>query len=66
MKETFHHGCLEEMFQALAERRPAETDCRDNRYSMAMVFGALESARTGRKIELSGFISNSEVSMQGK
>ncbi|MNO22769.1 1,5-anhydro-D-fructose reductase [compost metagenome] len=66
LKETFHHGCLEEMFQALAERRPAETDCRDNRYSMAMVFGALESARTGRKIELSGFISNSEVSMQGK
>lgn len=66
LKETFHHGCLEEMFQALDERRPAETDCRDNRYSMAMVFGALESARTGRKIELAGVMSSSEVSVLGK
>ncbi|MBW4080803.1 Gfo/Idh/MocA family oxidoreductase [Paenibacillus sp. S150] len=63
MKETFHHGCLEEMFLALAERRPAETDCRDNRYSMAMVFGALESARTGRKIDLAEFMRSTEESL---
>lgn len=56
MKETFHHGCLEEMFLSLVEQRLAETDCRDNRYSMAMVLGALESARTGRKIELADFM----------
>ncbi|QQZ59616.1 Gfo/Idh/MocA family oxidoreductase [Paenibacillus sonchi] len=66
LKETFHHGCLEEMFQALAERRPAETDCRDNRYSMAMVFGALESARTGRKVELAGFMTSGEVGILGR
>lgn len=49
---TGHRGCLEEMFRSLAESRPAETDCRDNRYSMAMVLGALESAKTGAKVML--------------
>lgn len=56
MAETFHHGCLDEMFRSLAEGRPAETDCRDNRYSMAMVLGALESARTGSKLSIAEFI----------
>lgn len=55
MSKTFHHGCLDEMFLSLAEQRPAETNCRDNRYSMAMVFGALESAESGRKIDLVEF-----------
>ncbi|MEK4142234.1 Gfo/Idh/MocA family oxidoreductase [Paenibacillus odorifer] len=55
MNKTFHHGCLDEMFLSLAEQRPAETNCRDNRYSMAMVFGALESAESGRKIDLVEF-----------
>ncbi|AWV33567.1 Gfo/Idh/MocA family protein [Paenibacillus odorifer] len=55
MSKTFHHGCLDEMFLSLAEQRPAETNCRDNRYSMAMVFGALESAESGRKIDLMEF-----------
>ncbi|AIQ47055.1 oxidoreductase [Paenibacillus sp. FSL R7-0273] len=59
MEETFHHGCLREMFQSLIERRPAETDCRDNLYSMAMVFGALESARTGRKLEIASLLNTS-------
>ncbi|MFB9326456.1 Gfo/Idh/MocA family protein [Paenibacillus aurantiacus] len=49
---TGHVGCLDEMFRALAEGRPAETDCRDNRYSMAMVLGALESAKTGQKVSI--------------
>ena len=39
-----HAGCLDEMFAALKEGRRAETDCRDNIYSMAMVLGAVESA----------------------
>lgn len=49
---TGHNGCLDEMFLALEQGRLAETDCRDNRYSMAMVLGALESAKTGRKVML--------------
>jgi hypothetical protein len=61
MDKTFHQGCLEEMFLALAEERTAETNCRDNRYSMAMVFGALESAKTGQKIDLIQFMSASEL-----
>lgn len=60
MDKTFHQGCLEEMFLSLAEERSAETNCRDNRYSMAMVFGALESAKTGQKIDLVEFMSTSE------
>jgi predicted dehydrogenase len=45
-----HTGCFDEMFAALQEGRRAETDSRDNIHSMAMVFGAVESARTGKKV----------------
>ena len=45
-----HGGCLDEMLAALAEGRRAETDCRDNVKSIAMVFAAIESAREGRKL----------------
>lgn len=47
-----HMGCLDEMFAALEENRKAETDCTDNIKSMAMVFGALKSAASGKKIML--------------
>src|SRR5690606_26256643 len=47
-----HEGCCDEVFAALSEGRPAETDCRDNIKSMAMVYGAIDSAREGRKIDL--------------
>lgn len=47
-----HPGCLDEMFGALLEARRAETDCRDNIKTMEMVFGAIESAETGRKVTL--------------
>lgn len=47
-----HFGCLDEMFAALIEGRKAETDCTDNIKSMAMVFGAIESARKERKINI--------------
>jgi len=53
-----HTGCLDEMFNALREGRSAETDCRDNINSMAMVLGALESAKTGKKIDLRTFMTN--------
>ncbi len=52
LANTFHHGCLDEMFAALQEGRKAETDCRDNRLSMAMVLGALASAKEGRKLRI--------------
>ncbi|MBM7568356.1 Gfo/Idh/MocA family protein [Paenibacillus sacheonensis] len=51
--KTGHYGCFDEMFAALQEGRRAETDCHDNIKSIAMVLGALESARTGTKIDLS-------------
>ncbi len=47
-----HWGCIDEMFSAIEEKRLAETDCRDNIKSMAMVFGAIESAKTGQKVML--------------
>lgn len=47
-----HEGCFDEMFAALEAGRPAETDCLDNIKSMAMVLGAIDSARAGRKIDL--------------
>ena len=34
---TGHEGCFDEMFASIEEGRPAETDCRDNIKSMAMV-----------------------------
>jgi predicted dehydrogenase len=50
-----HEGCLDEMFAALADRRLAETDCRDNVKSLAMVLGAIDSAKSGRKIDLRAY-----------
>ncbi|HLU21643.1 MAG TPA: Gfo/Idh/MocA family oxidoreductase [Bacillaceae bacterium] len=47
-----HWGCLDEMFSALEENRLAETDCTDNIKSMEMVFGAVESAKKGKKVLL--------------
>ncbi|RIX59611.1 gfo/Idh/MocA family oxidoreductase [Paenibacillus nanensis] len=52
-----HFGCLDEMFAALEESRLAETDCRDNRFSMAMVLAALESASAGRKVNITEFMA---------
>ena len=40
-----HAGCLDEMFAAIAQGRPAETACTDHLKSLAMVFAALESFR---------------------
>jgi len=52
-----HDGCLDEMFVSLEQNRLAETDCSDNIYSMAMVFAALESAKTGRKVSINPDLS---------
>ncbi|MBS4200231.1 Gfo/Idh/MocA family oxidoreductase [Bacillus sp. FJAT-49732] len=45
-----HFGCLDEMFASLIEGRTAETDCTDNIHSVSMVYKAIESARTGKKV----------------
>ena len=47
-----HFGCLDEMFDALTNNRKAETDCTDNIKSMAMVFGAIKSAKEQKKVSL--------------
>jgi len=47
-----HHGCLDEMFAALREGRPAETDSADNVNSVAMVFAAIESAASQTKVAI--------------
>ncbi|MDR6550796.1 Gfo/Idh/MocA family oxidoreductase [Paenibacillus qinlingensis] len=47
-----HAGCLDDMFQAILEGRQAETAYSDNIFSTKMVFGAIESAKTGRKVTL--------------
>ncbi|PZD97682.1 gfo/Idh/MocA family oxidoreductase [Paenibacillus sambharensis] len=52
-----HTGGLDEMFAALREGRAAETDCKDNIKSMAMVMGALESARSGCKVTLAEYLA---------
>jgi len=48
-----HAGCIDDMFAALEKREPAMTDCKDNIHSMRMVFGAIESAKAGRKLLMS-------------
>lgn len=45
-----HFGCLDDMFASLEQGRPAETNSADNFQSVSMVFGAIESAKSGKKI----------------
>jgi predicted dehydrogenase len=45
-------GCFDDMFDALAEGRPADTDATDNIHSIAMVHAAMESARRGEKVPI--------------
>lgn len=45
-------GAVEEMLQALKERRPSESSCQGNYGSVAMTFSAIESAEAGRKVEV--------------
>ncbi|MDQ6420587.1 Gfo/Idh/MocA family oxidoreductase [Paenibacillus sp. LHD-117] len=56
MPFTFHNGCLQEMFAALAEGRQPETAGSDNIHSMAMVLAAVESARSGMKVDISTYM----------
>ena len=46
------------MFAAIAAGRPAETSYPDNIKSLAMVFGAIESARRGERVEIAELIES--------
>ncbi|GAE30593.1 Gfo/Idh/MocA family protein [Halalkalibacter hemicellulosilyticus] len=47
-----HHRSLDDMFLALENGEKAETDCEDNVESMKMVFAAIESAKTGKRVKI--------------
>jgi predicted dehydrogenase len=51
-RRTGHAGCIDEMLDAVAEGRPAETDVDDNLRSLAMVEAAVESARRRQPVEV--------------
>jgi predicted dehydrogenase len=59
--DQLHHedraGVLDELVESIEQGRHPETDVRDNLRSLALVLGAVASARDGgRKIELNSFI----------
>lgn len=53
-----HAGCIDEMLDALAEDRPAETDIADNLQSLAMVEAAVESARRRQPVDVEQFAAS--------
>ncbi len=48
-----HARCIEDFLAALRDGRAPETIGTDNIKSLAMVFAAIESAQTGRKVTIS-------------
>ncbi len=48
------HGALQEMLRFLRTGERPQTECHDNINSLAMVFAAMESARTGAKVPVVG------------
>ena len=52
MKYTGMHGALREMLRFLRTGKVPQTECHDNIKSLAMVFGAMESARKGRRVKI--------------
>lgn len=47
-----HAGQIRDFFSCLENGLTPETDCTDNVHSLEMVFGAIESAESGKKIHL--------------
>jgi len=45
-------GAINEMLCALKENRPSESECFGNYGSVAMTFAAIESAKTGQRVDL--------------
>ncbi len=46
------HGGLSEMLRFLETGEKPQTECHDNIKSLAMVFGAIESSREGKRVEI--------------
>jgi predicted dehydrogenase len=53
-KLTGHAGLLREFIDCVKTGGTPETIAKDNIKSLAMVFGAIESAETGRRVEIAG------------
>jgi predicted dehydrogenase len=53
MASTGMHGALKELLAFLDGGDPPQTECHDNIKSLAMVFGAIESARLGERVPVS-------------
>ncbi|NPV45772.1 MAG: Gfo/Idh/MocA family oxidoreductase [Armatimonadetes bacterium] len=51
---TGMHGALRELLHYLRTGARPQTECHDNIKSLAMVFGAIESSRKGRRVEVKG------------
>ncbi len=51
-KRDGHAGLIKEFVECVRTGRTPETVCSDNIHSLAMVFGAIESAETGRRVEI--------------
>lgn len=52
MKQCHMHGALLEMLAFLRNGKTPQTECHDNVKSLAMVFGAIESAKKGRQVAI--------------
>jgi len=52
LEATGHEGCIREFLRAVRTGGRPQTICEDNIKSLAMVFGAIESAAAGRRVEL--------------
>lgn len=48
-----HKGVIDEFLRSVRTGETPETVCTDNIKSLAMVFGAIESAETGKRVEIS-------------
>jgi predicted dehydrogenase len=53
LSKTGMHGGLAEMLDFLRTGRLPQTDCHDNIHSLAMVLGAIESSKAGKRIQIS-------------
>lgn len=51
-KQGGHKGCIADFLDCLRKGRAPETACQDNIKSLAMVFGAIESAGAGRPVKI--------------
>jgi predicted dehydrogenase len=54
VKKTGMCGALNEMLTFLRTGRMPQTECHDNIHSLAMVLGAIESSKAGKRIQISG------------